>query len=146
VWDPFVGSGLELIERARLGSFVRLLGSDIERDALAAAKANLDAAGVSASLELADARSHDPGPVSLIITNPPMGRRVARDASLSDLLCSVVDRAARLLVPGGRLVWLSPLEKVTRDRARAAGLSLLQGPRIDMGGFDAWVQTIERKS
>lgn len=145
VWDPFVGSGLELIERARLGSFARLLGSDIERDALTAARANLAAAGVSAELTLGDARVHEPGPVSLIITNPPMGRRVARDASLADLLGTLVERAARVLVPGGRLVWLSPLEKVTRDRARTVGLSLIQGPRIDMGGFEARVQTIERK-
>jgi precorrin-6B methylase 2 len=144
VWDPFVGSGLELIERARLGPYQRLIGSDISEDALAAARANLDAAGVSASLSLGDARSFDPGPISLIISNPPMGRRVARDSSLHDLLSSIVDRAARLLVPGGRLVWLSPLDKVTRDRAVAAGLSVIQGPRIDMGGFEARLQTLLR--
>jgi 23S rRNA G2445 N2-methylase RlmL len=145
VWDPFVGSALELIERARLGPYRRLLGSDIAGDALAAARANLDAAGVSAELTLADARSYDPGPVSLIITNPPMGRRVARDSSLADLLGTVIERAAQLLLPGGRLVWLSPLERFTRDRAGTMGLSLSEGPRIDMGGFEARVQTMERK-
>jgi 23S rRNA G2445 N2-methylase RlmL len=145
VWDPFVGSALELIERARLGPHRRLIGSDIEPDALAAARANLDAAGVSAELLLGDARTFEPGAVSLIISNPPMGRRVARDASLADLLARIVERASEVLVPGGRLVWLSPLERLTRDKARAMGLEISQGPRVDMGGFEARVQVIVQK-
>jgi len=38
VWDPFVGSGLELIERALLGPYRGLYGTDIERPALDAAR------------------------------------------------------------------------------------------------------------
>ena len=55
VWDPFVGSGAELIERARLGAYRALHGTDNDRRALAAARENADAAGVPASLELGDA-------------------------------------------------------------------------------------------
>jgi hypothetical protein len=37
VWDPFVGSGSELVERARLGPYRSLHGSDVEPRALSAA-------------------------------------------------------------------------------------------------------------
>ena len=30
VWDPFVGSGTELVERALAGPYARLLGSDTD--------------------------------------------------------------------------------------------------------------------
>jgi hypothetical protein len=147
VWDPFVGSGLELIERARLGAYRRLLGTDLEPEALLAARANLEAAGVEdVELRLGDARMHTPGPVSLIITNPPMGRRVTRDGSLADLLTSIVRRAAVVLVPGGRMVWLSPLERLTQQAARDANLSVKSGSRVDMGGFEAQIQVFERKA
>ncbi|HEY3253187.1 MAG TPA: hypothetical protein VGJ91_04530, partial [Polyangiaceae bacterium] len=79
VWDPFVGSGLELIERGLLGPFRELHGSDLERSALGAARANAERAGLSLHLSQADARSHRVKRVSLIISNPPMGRRVTRD-------------------------------------------------------------------
>src|SRR5262249_44563297 len=42
VWDPFVGSGLELIERARLGPFKQLHGTDLDPRAIEVARANLD--------------------------------------------------------------------------------------------------------
>jgi len=41
VWDPFVGSALELIERARLGPYRALHGTDVDEGALEAARANL---------------------------------------------------------------------------------------------------------
>ena len=48
VWDPFVGSGAEPVERALAGRYLSLWGSDLDAGALAAARENLDAAGVSA--------------------------------------------------------------------------------------------------
>jgi len=144
VWDPFVGSGLELVERAKLGRVRRLIGSDSDAGALGAARENLRAAGVDAELVCADARTYEPGPVSLILSNPPMGRRIARDGTLGELLTTVVARAARLLTPGGRLVWLSPLERVTERVARERGLVPKPGPSIDMGGFEARLQVLEK--
>ena len=48
VWDPFVGSALELVERARCGPVRSLMGSDTAPEALEAARANLAAAGLTA--------------------------------------------------------------------------------------------------
>ena len=144
VWDPFLGSGLELVERATLGPFRRLLGSDLDPTALDAARSNLTAAGVDAELRLGDATSLAVDGVTLILTNPPMGRRLARDRSLGTLLDAFVRHAARTLVAGGRLVWLSPLPARTREAAKNAGLRVISGRMVDMGGFDAELQVLRK--
>jgi hypothetical protein len=144
VWDPFVGSGLELIERARLGPYRTLLGSDLEPEALDAARENFAAAGVTVDLRVGDATELAPPGVTLIVTNPPMGRRLLRDRTLGALLDAFVAHAARLLAPGGRLVWLSPLPDRTRACGIAARLQALPGLMVDMGGFEAELQTLQK--
>jgi 23S rRNA G2445 N2-methylase RlmL len=137
VWDPFVGAGAELVERARLGPFARLIGTDIDTDAVNAARANLARASIaSAEVTLSDALSFDPRGVTAIVTNPPMGRRVQRGTH-ADLLERFVAHAARVLVPGGALVWLAPDPERLRTAARAARLKLSNAFTIDMGGFPA---------
>jgi 23S rRNA G2445 N2-methylase RlmL len=145
VWDPFVGSGSELIERALLGPCTALYGSDIDSGALKAARANLRAAGVSAELTLGDARSVRP-PVrpSLIITNPPMGRRLLDRDALDRLFQPFFTRVADVLKDGGRFVWISPLAERSARYARAAGLQPKLARTIDMGGFDAQIQVFVR--
>lgn len=145
VWDPFVGSGLELIERARLGPWTRLIGSDLDANALDAAAANLSSAAVSGvELVRADARTLRVQDVDLILTNPPMGRRVVRDGSLDDLLDAFIENAARALVSGGRLIWLSPNERRTARAATSAGLIVKNGPNVDLGGFFARLQVFTK--
>lgn len=144
VWDPFVGSGLELVERARLGAYRRLVGTDIDPRALDAARENLRAARVTAELSLADATAHRVSGVTLILTNPPMGRRVARERDLGRLLEAFLRHAARTLTARGRLVWLSPLPALTREVAIAVGLTPQAGPPVDMGGFETELQTLRK--
>jgi predicted RNA methylase len=145
VWDPFVGSGVELVERALAGPYDGLRGSDTDPRALEAARANLAAAGVKdAMLTLADATREAPPGTTLIVTNPPMGRRVARDGTLSTLLDRFVDHAAELLPAGGRLVWLSPLGARTASQAIARGFAVTMDSEVDMGGFHARLQRFVR--
>jgi 23S rRNA G2445 N2-methylase RlmL len=137
VWDPFVGAGAELVERARLGPYASLVGTDIESAALEAARTNLAAAGIQgATLALADATTYEPKGVTLIVTNPPMGRRVQRGTH-GELLERFVDHAARVLVPGGALVWAVPDPQALHARAERAGLVLDRSFTVDMGGFPA---------
>jgi len=145
VWDPFMGSGVELVERAQKGAYARLQGTDNDPRALEAARANFAAAGLTdVRVELADAVAHVPERVTLILTNPPMGRRVVRDGTLGPLLDGFIDQAARVLAPGGRLVWLSPLGARTAARARERGLRVELEEEIDMGGFRARLQRLRR--
>jgi predicted RNA methylase len=138
VWDPFVGSGAELIERALLGPFARLIGSDLDPRALDAARANVTAAALTAELVEADARSFAPPGVTLAITNPPLGRRLRGDAP--SLLVEVAAHVARTLAPGGRLVWISPVPDRTA-RALDPSMALFSRRAVDLGGFTA---TLER--
>lgn len=142
VWDPFVGSGAELVERALLGPARELRGTDLEARALEVARENLAAAGVRAVLERADALTVEwhPRDVTLVITNPPMGRRASRAAGLADALDRFVAHAAGVLVAGGRLVWVAPWPARARAAAGKAGLVLDRAFLVDMGGFDAEMQ------
>jgi predicted RNA methylase len=140
VWDPFVGSGGELIERALLGPYESLSGSDRDPRALVAARKNLVAAGLEARLEVGEALTMAPEGVTLILTNPPMGRRSSRSSALSEMLSRFVTHAASVLLPGGRLVWMAPWPARARAAGRLAGLDLIRARTIDLGGFDVELQ------
>jgi hypothetical protein len=142
VWDPFVGSGAELIERTRLGSYASLLGTDLDGTALAAARLNLAAAHVEATLVEADARKHDPGDIDLIVTNPPLGSRVQVDAAA--LLVACLPGFARALAPGGRLVWITPSRNKTTKAAEALGLRRTRSLPVDLGGVRGHLERWER--
>jgi len=144
VWDPFVGSGSELVERAQRGRFGSLLGTDLDDAALIAAHENLESAKVTAVLTNADARSFAPGPVDLIITNPPLGSRVKVDAA--KLLVDALPNFARQLAPDGRLVWITPATKRTTPVAEKLGLHLAQTYAVDLGGVRGQLERWDRRS
>lgn len=141
VWDPFAGSGAELIERALLGAARELHGTDLDARAIAAAKLNVERARVTnVRLEQADARNHRIAGLTLVVTNPPMGRRVLRARGLSGVLCQVVRNVAAQLSRQGRMVWLSPFPDATARAAADAGLQVERLGPVDLGGFSAELQ------
>ena len=139
VWDPFCGSGLELIERGLLGGVRKILGSDRSGEAINIAKANLAASGlhVEADFMHGDFRSARVAPSSItqIITNPPMGRRVPIP-NLEGLISDLLHTAARVLQPGGALVFANPLGTYSSNPS----LKLDMKQRIDLGGFDVQLE------
>src|SRR5581483_7688511 len=78
--------------------------------------------------------------LTLVLANPPMGRRLVRDKSLGDLYDAVIENVARSLEPGGRMVWLSAMADRTAGMARSAGLTVDRGRPVDVGGFEAELQ------
>jgi hypothetical protein len=144
VWDPFCGSGLELIECALRGGVKSIHGTDLDAAALAIAQANVTAAklsGGAAQFTQADFREFTkvaglgPQSVSLIITNPPMGRRV-RVPSLRGLIADLFTAASIALKPGGRLVFPNPLKLEPSDPS----LKLQSRQTVDLGGFDCHLE------
>jgi 23S rRNA G2445 N2-methylase RlmL len=144
VWDPFVGSGLELCERAVFGPFCKLYGTDVDRHAVDKARMNLDARAAPATLVVGDFRDDPVAGVSVVVTNPPMGRRVLEGRDLDRLLLDLVNTAETCLLPGGRLVLLSPRPRVTAHAAAARGFVQTVDARVDLGGFDAWLQRFDK--
>ena len=144
VWDPFMGSGLELAERAHIGPFERLIGSDIDQDAIDAA--NLNFANVEAEIEVhqADAKSFSPRGVTAIITNPPLGWRVHELSDLKDLNYAFLRNAWRVLKPGGRIAWTTRFIRDTDPEARRLGFKIRQSFQVDLGGLNAHMQLLEK--
>ncbi len=146
VWDPFCGAGNELIERAQLGPFKALIGTDLAPEALVAARANLAAAGLGdrATLTLGDCLtvllSARP---TLILSNPPLGRRVSKGEA-EGLVAALIRRAQNLLAPGGRVVLVSPAPEESRAAALTAKLTITREQSVDMGGFVARIQVFEK--
>lgn len=144
VWDPFVGAGTELIERARLWPYRSLYGSDADPRAVEAAKKNLASAGVSAVVVEADARTcRPPEPVSLVLTNPPMGRRVLERNALEPLFEEVLANVKTSLRRDGRVVMLSPLFGRSVEIGTRLGFRVDRRGAVDLGGFDAELQVLQ---
>jgi len=105
--DICCGAGTLLAEAAEAGA--RVLGGDCDRDALAAAAANLRALGTAERIVCWDARAL-PLPsacVDVAASNLPWGRQVGSDALLEALYAGAAFELARVLVVGGRAVLLT---------------------------------------
>jgi 23S rRNA G2445 N2-methylase RlmL len=147
VWDPFCGSGTELMERALLGGVKALYGTDRDPAAIAIAQTNLAGANlkpVEMNFTCGDFRDFAAGNkvrprVTLIITNPPMGKRVPL-ADVRRLIADLWKIAAEVLAPGGRLVLANPLP-MERPPPR---LKLQSSQPVDFGGFDCRLELYQR--
>jgi len=142
VWDPFCGSGLELIERALLGQVSHLYGTDRSREATEIARQNLASSSAAATphtFACCDFRDHAQvaglSRLSLIVTNPPMCRRVPV-ANLKHLIEDLFIAAADTLKIGGRLVFANPLPIKPRDHS----LKLAFRQKVDLGGFHCYLE------
>jgi len=132
IWDPFCGSGLELIECGRVAA-VDLFGTDLDERALAAAHANAEAAKLNVALVHGDARAATGiEDLDLVISNPPLGSRVQVDAAA--LLVATLPVIARRLAKGGRLVWITPAPRHTTPVAEQLRLRRTFATPIDLGG------------
>ncbi len=143
-WDPFCGSGIELIERAMLGGASRVIGTDLSAEAVEIARKNFEAAsvpGVRGTFVCGDFREYTKipelgiGGASLVITNPPMGRRIPI-ADMRGLIVNLFNAAAKVLRPGGRLVFPNPLKLEAPERS----LRLISRNPVDLGGFECQLE------
>ncbi|MEI7863999.1 MAG: methyltransferase [Chthoniobacterales bacterium] len=144
IWDPFCGSGLELIERSMLGGVSAVHGTDLDPAAIGIARANFEAAGlenVSGMFTRCDFRNAEelagiaPGSITLVITNPPLGRRI-RVKDMPGLIADLLLAATKALEPGGLLVFTNPL----RDGPSSPSLKLEYRQTVDLGGFDCQLE------
>ena len=140
VWDPFCGSGLELIESVLLGGVRSIYGTDLSAEAIAITERNVAAASIKSvqtKFTCCDFRDFSSleglgrDSATLIITNPPMGKRVPIP-NLHGLIEDLFSVAASVLKPGGRLVFANPFCMESPQRC----LKLQFRQTVDFGGFD----------
>lgn len=149
IWDPFCGSALELIEAALAGGVGQVVGTDIDPAAIAIAEANFKAAklsGTKAAFHPCDFRDIiripelDRGKVSLVISNPPLGRRV-RVPNMHGLFTDLFKIASEVLRPNGRLVFINPLRLSSVDPT----LRLESSRTVDLGGYDCRLEVYRKR-
>jgi len=124
-------------------------GTDLDPAAIAIARANFEAAGlenISAMFTPCDFRDAEqaagiaPGSITLVITNPPLGRRV-RVKDMRGLMADLLLAATKALEPGGLLIFTNPL----RDGPSSPSLKLEYRQAIDLGGFDCQLEMYSKR-
>lgn len=147
VLDPTCGSGTLLIERAILDRTTRLFGFDISRTAVAAARANAQAASLGRRVQVSQgdatvAQSYRA--CDEAIANLPFGLRTGRnDANLPQLYQSILDHLGNHMRPRGRvLLYTSNKQTLTDELARhRATFHVEREARVFSGGLWAhlWI-------
>jgi tRNA (guanine6-N2)-methyltransferase len=124
--DPFCGTGTILIERAHLGRYRLLLGSDRDHAALRAAEENVGPRFKPLELHPWDATALPLPDASIgkIVTNLPWGMRHGSHGENRRLYPRFISEFKRLVRPGGLIVMLTAEmrlmgESMTRGAFRA---------------------------
>jgi tRNA (guanine6-N2)-methyltransferase len=147
VLDPFCGAGTILIERAHLGRYRNLIGSDQDPAAIRAATANvgprykpieLHEGWNAGALPLADAS------VGKIATNLPWGLKHGSHAQNRRLYADWIAEMNRVLSPKGTMVLLTSEWRLMRDLADRGLLSVEKNLRVTILGAPASVYVCKK--
>ena len=117
VLDPFCGAGTILIERAHLGRYRKLIGSDRDPAALRAASENIGPRYKPLELYPWDATAIplEAASVDKIVTNLPWGMRHGSHSENRQLYSQVINEFKRLVRPGGMIVMLTAETRLMGD-------------------------------
>ena len=117
VLDPFCGTGTVLIERAHLGRYRMLFGSDNDPMALRAAGENIGPRYKPLELHPWDATAIplEAASVDKIVTNLPWGMRHGSHSENRQTYPQVINKFKRLVRPGGMIVMLTAETRLMGD-------------------------------
>jgi 23S rRNA G2445 N2-methylase RlmL len=139
--DPLCGAGTVLVERAHLGRYKLLIGSDHNRDALQAAAANIGPRYKPVELHPWDAVAL-PLPdrsVSKVVTNLPWGRRHGSPEESRRLYPRLIAEFGRIVRVGGTIVMLTGETRLMSDLIRRGLLRPEKILRVSVLGAPAAV-------
>lgn len=146
VLDPLCGAGTILIERALLAPYDRLIGGDIQEEAVAMARRNARTAEIIATWRIWDARSlpFDAAGVTRIITNLPFGKQIGTHETNADLYTALAQEFSRILVPGGVLVTLTSEDQLWNSILQNSGWRIVKKFVLVLLGQPASIFVAER--
>ncbi len=147
VLDPFCGAGTILIERAYLGRYGMLLGSDRDHAALAAARINVGARYKPIRLENWDAGAIPLGDASVnkIVTNLPWGLRYGSHGENRKLYPLWIREFTRLLKSGGVMVMLTAEWRLMRELERGRKIAPGRILRVSVLGRPAAIYVCRKE-
>jgi tRNA G10 N-methylase Trm11 len=140
VLDPFCGTGTVLIERAQIGRYKNLIGSDRDAGAIRAARENigprykpieLHEDWDAGALPLADAS------VTKIVSNLPWGIKHGSHAANRRLYADWIAELNRVLTPKGKMVLLTSEWRLMRDLGDRRRLAIEKMTRVTVLGAPA---------
>lgn len=143
------GSGTILIERAMMQSANRVIGIDIDRDAIACARENITSAGYLDSIELvqSDARylDLDDSSVDALCTDLPFGQLVGTHEENTTLYPALLTEAARVAKRGAKFTVLTHEIKLMQQVLRQqTDWYLDQEMKITLSGLHPRLYVLER--
>ncbi|HVN89577.1 MAG TPA: methyltransferase domain-containing protein, partial [Candidatus Binataceae bacterium] len=139
VLDPFCGAGTILIERAHLERYKLLIGGDLDRAALEAARTNIGPRYKPIELHNWDAASI-PMPdrsISRIVTNLPWGVKHGSHADNRRLYPRLFKEFSRLIAPDGVIVMLTGETRLMHYLLRESPLRSEKILRVSILGASA---------
>lgn len=142
--DPCCGAGTLLFEAGAAAPGVRMLGGDVSRSALRAARRNLDGAAL---LYRGDARDLPVGArtVDRLACNLPFGKRAGSHRTNVHFYPALLAEVDRVLARGGRAVALTEEKRLFRAAVGAApGLRVERELTLTTGGLHPSVFVLTR--
>jgi 23S rRNA G2445 N2-methylase RlmL len=141
VLDPLCGAGTVLIERAQMGRYKLLMGSDHDSEALAAARTNVGPRYKPLELHPWDA-SAIPLPdasVNKVITNLPWGIRHGSHEQNRRAYPRIISELKRVVRPDGLIVMLTGETRLMSDVLRRCRLRASKTFRVSILGAMAGI-------
>ncbi|HEY6418679.1 MAG TPA: methyltransferase domain-containing protein [Candidatus Binataceae bacterium] len=147
VLDPFCGAGTILIERAHLGRYAMLIGSDRDAGALAAARINIGPRYQPIRIENWDATRLPlaESSVDKIVTNLPWGMRYGSHGENRRLYPRWLAEFARVLKPGGLAVILTAEWRLMRELETRGALKVSKVIRVSVLGAPAAIYVCRKE-
>ncbi len=146
VLDPLCGAGTLLVERGLMAPFDRLIGGDIQDEAVGMARRNARNADVVATLRAWDARTLplDDASVTRILTNLPFGKQIGSHETNEELYAVLIQEFGRVLASGGLMVTLTSEDRLWNAALHEAGWKILKKVVLVVLGLPASIFVTER--
>lgn len=150
--DPMCGSGTILLERIYGGPSKLILGGDIKKDRVNAARQNMPQARKGRkkrelTIRQWDARQLplDDGSIDKVATNLPFGKQVGSRQKLEGLYTDLFSELQRVVKPDGRIILLSSEFDLVKSRIRTQPkLQIVTGYSIATLGQWARIHIVNR--
>ncbi|AKU18633.1 TRM11 family SAM-dependent methyltransferase [Luteipulveratus mongoliensis] len=140
VLDPFCGAATNLLSAAQATSDVRLVGLDLHREAMVAARQNLAPLAPLATWNLVRGNAgrlpFAADSVDRVVSNIPFGKRVGSHRGNVELYPLFLRELSRVLTAKGRAVLLTEDKRLFVESVqRTAGLRVIKEIEFETGGL-----------
>ena len=147
--DPMCGAGTILAERALMGRYKRIVGGDLDGNAVATGRANVGPLTDDIELRQWNAEALPLADLSVdkVVVNLPFGQRLGSHQHNRSLYRQVLAEIRRVLRPAARLVALTGEQRLMEQiLAAEPGLALQERWKLALLGTPASIYVIDKRA